>query len=402
MPNQNLNMYMNHKSDQKQVESPNAWHSTDEENIPSEVKREKECSEYFSKEPEHNSIREPQKLGISSIKYYKDLPESGNLESDSQVIIKSIASHCLFKHDIDPSSKDEIQKVDESNENVILDVKEESISNNSCDESKYKFATYDFENNSFKESQEQKILETKFEELSEQVKVEDLSQLNVLSTYDSQTSSDASQCAVKNDFDLNSQSSSNEIASPPAPSKAKLRNTKRRAGILYKKLTSTKLSKVTSKYFSQVHNNNKKRWIPPRSPYALVQEDLFDNPWQLLIATVFLTKTAAKRALPQLHKFLARYPRPEDILKANYEDIDEYFKPLGLTTTRSHVIMRFTVEFLEKDWTYPRELYGIGKYGDDSYRMFCINEWRQVSPDDIPLTKYRNWLLENAERLGLD
>lgn len=51
---------------------------------------------------------------------------------------------------------------------------------------------------------------------------------------------------------------------------------------------------------------------------------------------------SAKRALPQLHKFFARYPRPEDILKANYEDIDEYFKPLGLTTTRSHVIMRFT------------------------------------------------------------
>lgn len=308
-------MYMNLEPDQKQVESPNACHSTDEGNIPPEVKRVKECGEYFSKEPQHNSIKEPQKLGISSIKYYKDLPESGNLESvsrlshlssgDSQVIIQSIASHCLFKHDIDPSSKDEIQKVDESKENVILDVKEESISNNSCDESKYEFASHDFENKSFKESQEQKSLEIKFEELSEQVKVEDLSQLNVLSTYDSQTPSDASQCAVKNDFDLNSQSgceeisvtqsSSNEIASPPAPSKAKLRNTKRRAGILYKKLTSTKLSKVTSKYFSQVHNNNKKRWIPPRSPYALVQEDLFDNPWQLLIATVFLTKTAGKK-----------------------------------------------------------------------------------------------------------
>lgn len=36
-------------------------------------------------------------------------------------------------------------------------------------------------------------------------------------------------------------------------------------------------------------------------------------------------------------------------------------------------------EYLTKDWTYPEELYGIGKYGNDTYRIFCVNEWRQVS-----------------------
>lgn len=51
---------------------------------------------------------------------------------------------------------------------------------------------------------------------------------------------------------------------------------------------------------------------------------------------------SAKRALPQLHKFLAQFPRPEDVLQAKFEDIDKYFKPLGLTNTRSHAIMRFT------------------------------------------------------------
>lgn len=88
-----------------------------------------------------------------------------------------------------------------------------------------------------------------------------------------------------------SSSSKNGLGSPAAQSNQKLRNTKRRAGILYKQLTSSKFSKFTSKYFSHAHNINKKRWIPPRSPYALVQEDLFDNPWQLLVATIFLTKT---------------------------------------------------------------------------------------------------------------
>lgn len=32
-------------------------------------------------------------------------------------------------------------------------------------------------------------------------------------------------------------------------------------------------------------------WIPPRSPFNLVQEDLFHDPWKLLVATVFLNRT---------------------------------------------------------------------------------------------------------------
>jgi len=36
-------------------------------------------------------------------------------------------------------------------------------------------------------------------------------------------------------------------------------------------------------------------------------------------------------------------------------------------------------EYLTKSWCYPRELHGIKKYGDDAYRIFCINEWKQVT-----------------------
>lgn len=35
-------------------------------------------------------------------------------------------------------------------------------------------------------------------------------------------------------------------------------------------------------------------------------------------------------------------------------------------------------EYLSKRWRYPIELHGIGKYGNDSYRIFCVNEWREV------------------------
>lgn len=32
-------------------------------------------------------------------------------------------------------------------------------------------------------------------------------------------------------------------------------------------------------------------WIPPKSPYKLIQEDLYNEPWQLLIGTIFLNCT---------------------------------------------------------------------------------------------------------------
>lgn len=35
-------------------------------------------------------------------------------------------------------------------------------------------------------------------------------------------------------------------------------------------------------------------------------------------------------------------------------------------------------QYLTMDWQYPIELYGIGKYGNDSYRIFCTPEWKEV------------------------
>ena len=43
-------------------------------------------------------------------------------------------------------------------------------------------------------------------------------------------------------------------------------------------------------------------------------------------------------------------------------------KQLALPNRRARVIKRFSEDFMTKDWIYPKELYGIGKYGNDSYR----------------------------------
>ena len=55
-------------------------------------------------------------------------------------------------------------------------------------------------------------------------------------------------------------------------------------------------------------------WVPPKSPYNLIQESLFENPWQLLISSIFLNKTSGKAAIPLLRKFLDEFSIPQKVL----------------------------------------------------------------------------------------
>ncbi|XP_026357198.1 methyl-CpG-binding domain protein 4 [Ursus arctos] len=166
----------------------------------------------------------------------------------------------------------------------------------------------------------------------------------------------------------------------------------------------------TSLYFSSKYNREAlspprrkafKKWTPPRSPFNLVQETLFHDPWKLLIATIFLNRTSGKMAIPVLWKFLEKYPSAEVARTADWRDVSELLKPLGLYDLRAKTIIKFSDEYLTKQWRYPIELHGIGKYGNDSYRIFCVNEWKQVHPEDHKLNKYHDWLWENHEKLCL-
>ncbi|CAL8257987.1 unnamed protein product [Gadus morhua 'NCC'] len=144
-----------------------------------------------------------------------------------------------------------------------------------------------------------------------------------------------------------------------------------------------------------------KKWTPPRSPFYLVQETLFHNPWKLLVATIFLNKTSGKVAIPVLWQFFEHYPSAEITKDANWKSISELLKPLGLYVIRAKIIIRFSEEYLSKQWRYPIELHGIGKYGNDSYRIFCVEEWRKVTPQDHKLNRYHAWLVENHKELGI-
>jgi methyl-CpG-binding domain protein 4 len=120
-----------------------------------------------------------------------------------------------------------------------------------------------------------------------------------------------------------------------------------------------------------------------------------------LIATIFLNKTRGTIACPLVWKFFEMWPDPESAYEADQHDIADFMRPLGLHNRRAEQIIKFSYEYRHKAWTYPIELHGIDKYGNDSFRIFCRNEWRSVEPDDYMLNYYHQWLKDNADNLGV-
>ncbi|KAK2718552.1 uncharacterized protein LOC136037943 isoform X2 [Artemia franciscana] len=162
---------------------------------------------------------------------------------------------------------------------------------------------------------------------------------------------------------------------------------------------------ASSEYISYFGCSNSKVkyscWIPPQSPYKLVQEILFRDPWKLLVASIFLNRTPSSVATPVLWQFFEKWSSPQSASDAYVSELSLLLQPMGLANRRARTIIRFSREYMSELWKLPEELHGIGKYGMDSYRIFCLGEWRDVHPTDLMLKFYHNWLCTNAEFLRL-
>ena len=83
-----------------------------------------------------------------------------------------------------------------------------------------------------------------------------------------------------------------------------------------------------------------------------------------------------KRTLPA---FLNKWPTPRKFLNSKTEDVIEVIKECGFYNRRERTLRRMTEDFMSWDGEDATKLYGIGKYGSDSYRLFFKNEL----PDEV-------------------
>ena len=105
----------------------------------------------------------------------------------------------------------------------------------------------------------------------------------------------------------------------------------------------------------------------------MVQQQV-DNAWQHMVGVICLNQTHRKQVKRILPEFFKRWPTHTSILQDTREDVEEMIAPLGMRRVRSERIYRMSEQFESWNGEDATELYGIGKYGSDSYRLFYKNE----------------------------
>lgn len=134
-------------------------------------------------------------------------------------------------------------------------------------------------------------------------------------------------------------------------------------------------------------------WQPPKSPYTLLQEKLWQDPWKIFVCCIFCNLTKRMTAEPYFWEVLKRWDSPESLANADHDELVKLIQPLGLSQRRAKALKKMSYEYTRKEWKEDAtKLYGIGKYGSDAYRIFCKGEWREVEPKDGALVNYHNYL----------
>ena len=106
-----------------------------------------------------------------------------------------------------------------------------------------------------------------------------------------------------------------------------------------------------------------------------------------MVAVIMLNQTGRKPVKTVLPIFLNRWWDHIDFIRADENEIREVIWPLGLVNVRTTRLIRMTQDFLDWDGNNARDLYGIGKYGSDSYEIFYKQNY-SVQPRDRELIRY--------------
>ena len=120
----------------------------------------------------------------------------------------------------------------------------------------------------------------------------------------------------------------------------------------------------------------------------LPAEDRATRIWQHMVAVIMLNQTGRKPVKTVLPLFLHNWPTPMYFLNSKPEEVKEVIWPLGMGNVRENRLRRMTTDLVYW-WNFENaaELYGIGKYGSDSYEIFFKQNY-SVQPTDKELIRY--------------
>ena len=132
--------------------------------------------------------------------------------------------------------------------------------------------------------------------------------------------------------------------------------------------------------------------IQPLRDDLMVQQQLpghneWIRRWQHMVAVIMLNQTGRKPVKTVLPIFLDRWSTPYAFLQASDAEIKDVIWSLGMVNVRTTRLIKMTEEYLTWDGDDATMLYGIGKYGSDSYEIFFKQNYT-VEPTDKELRRY--------------
>jgi adenine-specific DNA glycosylase len=133
--------------------------------------------------------------------------------------------------------------------------------------------------------------------------------------------------------------------------------------------------------------------IQPLRDDLMVQQQLpdgfsyFNGAWQHMVAVIMLNQTGRKPVKTVFPVFMHHWPTPNKFVQASEQQIKDVIWSLGMVNVRTKRLQKMTWDFTIWDLDDATELYGIGKYGSDSYEIFFKNNYR-VEPTDKELIRY--------------
>ena len=126
--------------------------------------------------------------------------------------------------------------------------------------------------------------------------------------------------------------------------------------------------------------------IKPLRDDLMVQQQIL-NSWEHMVGVIMLNQTGRKSVKTTLPEFLYWFPTPQTLINANEEFVKSIIQPLGMTNVRYQRLIGMSQDYLTWDGVDATVLYGIGKYGSDSYEIFFKQNY-SVEPTDKELKRY--------------
>ena len=124
----------------------------------------------------------------------------------------------------------------------------------------------------------------------------------------------------------------------------------------------------------------------------MVQQQV-ESVWQLMVGVICLNQTGRKKVKKILPKLFNKFPTPQKLLESDRETIADIIKELGMHNVRAQRIWRMSEEYLRWDGEDATKLFGIGKYGSDSYQIFYKNK----IPENVQDKELKRYIREELD-----